>query len=477
MALNWDISLQQMWDFEYGFKKLLRPKADEYVRKVIDYWTSYEDDSVELCRRGSDAYPQREMPVEEHRTKAPETLEPLGAVRLSNASCGWKNIGSDKAPIGNQACKGDKEEKLMARRRYPILKSQECGDLTGRLIGERVDGTKEGDDQPPPHLGVGDDDAGTCESRVDGVCMQRNTQVKSMHSLFFFGFPLRNVNPDWSGLAADQGRSEASDYIMEWIFNTYNDMLIKENRDAEGFRWLGPKDPVQVRDAYGQEKAEAEAEGRRTDFSAVMSPAVHHASKACLCTSLTTFFAFFSNASSCFASIRTFGLFCASLIISNFCIDFTFFLAIVCASERVKRKAAQSMPPKVQVEAQQEVRTFKLPLLGIFATFAVICMWTASYVTPDLKMPQVFSSNDNYERFLPVLSKRYEKKFNPYRLKVRIHLGVNADDPIDRGTTPDYNDCFFNCAGQKPNYVHLFATLGAGGLVAQSLVGHKPVPV
>lgn len=75
-------------------------------------------------------------------------------------------------------------------------------------------------------------------------------------------------------------------------------------------------------------------------------------------------------------------------------------------------------------------------------------------------MPQVFSSNDNYERFLPVLSKRYEKKFNPYRLKVRIHLGVNADDPIDRGTTPDYNDCFFNCAGQKPNYVHLFATLG-----------------
>lgn len=124
-----------------------------------------------------------------------------------------------------------------------------------------------------------------------------------------------------------------------------------------------------------------------------------------------------------------------------------------------------------------EVRTFKLPLLGIFATFAVICMWTASYVTPDLKMPQVFSSNDNYERFLPVLSKRYEKKFNPYRLKVRIHLGVNADDPIDRGTTPDYNDCFFNCAGQKPNYVHLFATLGAGGLVAQSLVGHKPVPV
>lgn len=622
MALNWDISLQQMWDFEYGFKKLLRPKADEYVRKVIDYWTSYEDDSVELCRRGSE-------------------------------KCPWKNIERKHPKLwSNQACKGDKEEKLMARRRYPILKSQECGDLTGDYAGNAFYARRRSIDRVIPHpfvmsipvpfyatigtgdkqqdckkeminrrrtwgscscrrrssqdnlpgkgwscqgkrivytgegLGkeqlfllpkkfpnlfsvVGDDDAGTCESRVDGVCMQRNTQVKSMHSLFFFGFPLRNVNPDWSGLAADQGRSEASDYIMEWIFNTYNDMLIKENRDAEGFRiifdanslqngspllkqyiayniprdgvWItasimfmltyisyttgsiflglciiamivfsfgpalllytlvfqqrymgllhmnglfmilgvGVDDAFVIMDAYGQEKAEAEAEGRRTDFSAVMSPAVHHASKACLCTSLTTFFAFFSNASSCFASIRTFGLFCASLIISNFCIDFTFFLAIVCASERVKRKAAQSMPPKVQVEAQQEdadslrpmekwfhdsffafVRTFKLPLLGIFATFAVICMWTASYVTPDLKMPQVFSSNDNYERFLPVLSKRYEKKFNPYRLKVRIHLGVNADDPIDRGTTPDYNDCFFNCAGQKPNYVHLFATLG-----------------
>ena len=57
-------------------------------------------------------------------------------------------------------------------------------------------------------------------------------------------------------------------------------------------------------------------------------------------------------------------------------------------------------------------------------------------------------------------SKFEEKKFNPYRLKVRIHVGVNADDPIDRGTTPDYNDCFFNCAGQKPNYVDVFAVSG-----------------
>ena len=89
-------------------------------------------------------------------------------------------------------------------------------------------------------------------------------------------------------------------------------------------------------------------------------------------------------------------------------------------------------------------------------------MWTATYVTPDPNMPKVFMPSDNYERFLPTLAKRYEKTFNPFRLKVRIHLGVDADDPINRGTTPDYNDCFFNCAGQKPNYVDLFAT--AGGL-------------
>ena len=67
-----------------------------------------------------------------------------------------------------------------------------------------------------------------------------------MHSLFFFGFPLtqlgvkhaaadlRNVNPRWKGLSADEGRSEASDYIMDWIFNTYNDLLVKENRNAKG---------------------------------------------------------------------------------------------------------------------------------------------------------------------------------------------------------------------------------------------------
>ena len=88
-------------------------------------------------------------------------------------------------------------------------------------------------------------------------------------------------------------------------------------------------------------------------------------------------------------------------------------------------------------------------------------MWTATYITPDPNMPKVFMPSDNYERFLPTLAKRYEKTFNPFRLKVRIHLGVDADEPINRGTTPDYNDCFFNCAGQKPNYVDLFATAGS----------------
>ena len=27
MALNWDISLQQMWDFDTGFKKLMQAEA------------------------------------------------------------------------------------------------------------------------------------------------------------------------------------------------------------------------------------------------------------------------------------------------------------------------------------------------------------------------------------------------------------------------------------------------------------------
>ena len=85
-------------------------------------------------------------------------------------------------------------------------------------------------------------------------------------------------------------------------------------------------------------------------------------------------------------------------------------------------------------------------------------------------MPKVFMPSDNYERFLPTLAKRYEKTFNPFRLKVRIHLGIDADDPINRGTTPDYNDCFFNCAGQRPNYLDLFAT--AGGLPEVHSGGH-----
>ena len=108
-----------------------------------------------------------------------------------------------------------------------------------------------------------------------------------------------------------------------------------------------------------------------------------------------------------------------------------------------------------------QVKTFKFPLLGVFGLWAAICMWTATYVTPDPNMPKVFMASDNYERFLPTLAKRYEKTFNPFRLKVRIHIGIDAKDPIDRGTTPDYNDCFFNCAGQKPNYIDVFGTAGS----------------
>ena len=122
-----------------------------------------------------------------------------------------------------------------------------------------------------------------------------------------------------------------------------------------------------------------------------------------------------------------------------------------------------------------EVKSFRLPLLWIFAFFAMLCMYTATFVTPDPKMPQVFSSKDNYERFLPTLAKRYEQKFNPFRLKVRVHIGINATDPIDRGTTPDYNDCFFNCAGQKPNYVDIFASAGdlAQKCSDPSLIGNR----
>lgn len=618
LSLNWDISLKQMWDFEYGFKKLLRPEADAFVKKVIEYWTSYDDDSVELCRRGSE-------------------------------SCPWKNVGKpNPKPWSNKACNDGQV------RRRSILSTQECGDLTGdyaahafyarrraidRVVphpfvlavplpfyttisadqtaeqkcvpslinrrrswgscscrrrsgaqnlpakgwscnGKRIEFTGEnlGNEQlflfpirfPNLFSVVGDDAAGACEVQENGICVKRNLQVKSMHSLFFFGFPLTNVNPAWTGLTADKGRNEASDYIMEWVFNTYNDLLVNEDQNAKGFKmsfdansmqngspllkqyiayniprdavWItasilfmltyisfttksiflgvciiamivfsfgpaillytlvfqqrymgllhlsglfiilgvGVDDAFVIMDAYGQEKAEAEAEKRRTNFSAIMSPAAHHASKACLCTSLTTFFAFFSNATSNFPSIRTFGLFCACLIISNFLIDFSFFLTIVCANERLKSKPMGSGtgdPSKNSEEAEALrpidkwfhdtffvfVKSFRLPLLGIFAFFAMLCMYTATFVTPDPKMPQVFSSKDNYERFLPTLAKRYEQKFNPFRLKVRVHIGINATDPIDRGTTPDYNDCFFNCAGQKPNYVDIFASAGGSG--------------
>ncbi|CAE7748382.1 Disp1 [Symbiodinium pilosum] len=487
MALNWDISLQQMWDFETGFQKLMqaeakKAEADAYVQKVLNYWTSDNAAHAFYARR-----------------RVMDRVIPHPFVMAA----AWKitfQIGS-----------------------YAVLH----------------------------------------DDRRSAVAAGAGVSVKALHTLFFFGFPLRNINEHWTGLNAEKGRNEASDYIMEWIFNTYNDLLVDLNKQAKGFkmsfdanslqngspllkqyiayniprdaRWItasimfmlayisyttgsvflgvsiiamivfafgpalllytmvfgqryigllhlnglfiilgvGVDDAFVIMDAYGQEKAEAEAEGRPTNFSAIMSPAVHHASKACLCTSLTTFFAFASNSVSDFPSIRTFGMFCACLILTNFFIDFSFFLAIVCADERLKRpKPAAPKPPVEEADTLRPmekwfhdtfflfVKTFKFPLLGVFAVWAAVCMWTATYVTPDPNMPKVFMPSDNYERFLPTLAKRYEKTFNPFRLKVRIHLGIDADDPINRGTTPDYNDCFFNCAGQRPNYLDLFATAG-----------------
>ena len=628
LSLSWDISLQQMWDFDYGFKKLLRPEADAYVKKVIDYWASYDDDSVELCRRGSELCPWKNVDKPKPQpwsNKACKDDSVRGAGVLATQECGdltgdyaahsfyarrrtldrviphpfvmavplpfYTTLGTDKPDKPDkpdnstnkpeQKCSPD----FIRRRRWMWSDRCSCRRRNGpdnlpakgwSCVSDRIQFTGEnlGSEQlflfpkrfPNLFSVVGDDAAGACEVREDGICMKRNTQVRSMHSMFFFGFPLSNVNPKWTGLTADQGRTEASDYIMEWIFNTYNDLLVNEDNNAKGFRisfdansmqngspllkqyiayniprdaiWItasilfmltyisfmtksiflgvciiamivfsfgpalllytlvfqqrymgllhlnglfiilgvGVDDAFVIMDAYGQEKAEAEAEKRPTNFSAIMSPAAHHASKACLCTSLTTFFAFFSNATSNFPSIRTFGLFCACLIISNFFIDFSFFLSIVCASERLKSKPKPTAEAEGTATSEAEalrpmykwfhdsffkfVLSFKWPLLGVFAFFAFLCMYTASYVTPDPRMPQVFSSKDNYERFLPTLAKRYEQKFNPYRLKVRIVVGVNATDPIDRGTTPDYNDCFFNCAGQKPNYVDIFASSG-----------------
>lgn len=36
LSLSWDISLQQMWDFDYGFKKLLRPEAGIHVVYLVN---------------------------------------------------------------------------------------------------------------------------------------------------------------------------------------------------------------------------------------------------------------------------------------------------------------------------------------------------------------------------------------------------------------------------------------------------------
>merc|ERR1719345_483091 len=89
---------------------------------------------------------------------------------------------------------------------------------------------------------IADDSYGECLNEVayggTKVCVERRPEAKALHSLFFFGFPLSNVDPKWNGFGEDQGLKEAKSFMMDWIFAAYNDLLMAKGKEADGLEIL-----------------------------------------------------------------------------------------------------------------------------------------------------------------------------------------------------------------------------------------------
>jgi len=194
-----------------------------------------------------------------------------------------------------------------------------------------------------------------------------------------------------------------------------------------------------------------------------LSASWRHASKAMLCTSLTTFFSFMANARSPFPGIYTFGLWCCCLIVVNFIAVNTFYMSVISIfDQHFSRKrlcCLADLPiaedaPNVQNKAKQEefptaparffafkfypiINKIKVPLVLIWLVLFVTYVAFALKLEPEPNFPKFLPDEDPYGQYTDKLIQHYGAFDNPYRIKVELVIGINKDDPINRaGTDP-----------------------------------------
>jgi len=194
-----------------------------------------------------------------------------------------------------------------------------------------------------------------------------------------------------------------------------------------------------------------------------LSAAWRHASKAMLCTSLTTFFSFLANARSPFPAISTFGLWCCCLIVANFIAVNTFYLSAVSifdchfAKKKMCCIGNHSISEKPsELEACTDrcefntrparffaskfhpfINKLKIPLVLLWLVLTVVYIFFALKLEPDPNVPSLLPKEDPYAQYPDQQIQHFGALHNPYRIKVEIVIGISRDDPINReGSDP-----------------------------------------
>ncbi|KAK3242148.1 Patched domain-containing protein [Cymbomonas tetramitiformis] len=216
--------------------------------------------------------------------------------------------------------------------------------------------------------------------------------------------------------------------------------------------------------------------------------------KAMLTTSLTTIFSFFSNSTSVFPAISTFGYFAAMMILVNYSAVITFYPSCVMVHHTIiKRKYPMDAPsnlfakmrrrpqpssprntPEAEEESEGSPAEKKLEgLVGFFHhTWApIVIKWRhlillchlglfvmfllgAMEIQPAQDIPQILLESNQYRQYSSKLGQSFASADNPFQLQVEMVTGIHPDDPIDRaGTSPpdpdDMGDPRYVLCGQE----------------------------
>jgi len=213
-------------------------------------------------------------------------------------------------------------------------------------------------------------------------------------------------------------------------------------------------------------------------FRVRIAEALAVAGKAMSVTSSSTALSFFANATSVFPAVYTFGIFCALLVICNFCsVCFVWprviavwqyyvgtgakLYACYCFPVKSSKnwgypKADASQPPEpgtVEVFFRDKFYTWIIDgspagrkgcgskvVIALFSIYILVCIIFAAQLEPDPELPELFPDEDNYIKFPDIKAEFFAREDDPRRIYVQIPFGIKDLDQDDCGSPCDPTD-------------------------------------